>query len=87
MQRIAVYTDHPQMDDRTKVICHSRDRLRAQLLRAIVNPPRRSLMWKVKDAVEMAWAFVWALTFGGVWVEMGERLGLWERVDNEEDQH
>lgn len=72
------------MDDRTKIICRSRDRLRARMLHSIVNPPPKRLIHRVKDMLELIWAYFWAITFGGVWIEMGENAGLWEYVGDEE---
>ena len=83
MQTVGIYTGD-RMDERTALICHSRDRLRAKMLKQVTAPKRRGLVRRVMDAIELAWAYAWALTFGMVWVEIGERLGLWERIDDEE---
>lgn len=48
---------------------------------------RRGPVKRALRKIENAWAFVWAVTFGGVWVDIGETLGLWERIDDDEDQH
>ena len=74
------------MDDRTKLICRSRDRYAGKSLKAIremVNG-KRGIVKRIMGGIETAWAFVWAVTIGGVWVEMGERLGLWERIEDED---
>lgn len=77
------------MDDRTKVICKSRNRYAGKSLKAIremVNG-KCGIGTRIARGIETVWAFVWAVTFGGVWIEMGERLGLWERIEDDEDQH
>ena len=48
---------------------------------------RRGPVKRALRAIENAWAFVWAVTFGGVWVDIGETLGLWEKIEDDEDQH
>lgn len=42
---------------------------------------RRGFMNRIRRGVENVWAMVWAITAGKCWIDMGERLGLWERVD------
>lgn len=72
----------PGMDDRTRVICRSRNgfagRRLAEISRMVhadKGPIRKGVC-----AVQNAWAMLWAVTAGGCWVEMGERLGLWMYV-------
>ena len=48
---------------------------------------RRGPVKRALRKIENAWAFVWAVTFGGVWVDIGQTLGLWERIEDDEDQH
>lgn len=69
----------PGMDDRTRLICRSRNgfagRRLAEIRRMLDDkqgPLRRAIR-----AVQDAWGVLWAITAGGCWVEMGERLGLW----------
>ena len=71
------------MDDRTKLICKSRDRYAGKRLKAIHEMVcgKRGMMHRIARGVETVWAFVWAVTIGGVWIEMGERLGLWEKIE------
>lgn len=38
---------------------------------------RRRLM----SDIEMLWCMFWAITFGKVWIEMGETLKLWEDIE------
>ena len=75
------------MDDRTMVICRSRNRLLGESLTRVRDMAcgRRGLAKRILNGIETAWAFVWAVTFGGVWVEIGETLGLWERIEEDED--
>jgi hypothetical protein len=70
---------HDGMDDRTKVICHSRDWLRGRELQRITRrlSHKHRPLWRALDAVATAWGMLWAITVGGCWIEMGERLGLW----------
>ena len=42
---------------------------------------RRGFLKRIRRGVENAWAMVWAITAGKCWIDMGERLGFWERVD------
>lgn len=46
---------------------------------------RRGCLKRLCRGVENAWAMVWAITAGKCWIEIGERLGLWEAI-NDEDQ-
>ena len=48
---------------------------------------RRGPVKRALRAIGNVWAMFWAVTFGGVWVEIGETLGLWERIEDDEDQH
>lgn len=42
---------------------------------------RRGFLKRIRRGAETAWAMVWAVTAGKCWIEIGERLGLWVRVD------
>lgn len=77
------------MDDRTKVICRSRNKFLKEHLDDIHDMVfgRRGIAERIRRGAENVWAMLWALTFGGMWIEIGERLGLWERIDDDEDQH
>lgn len=70
------------MDDRTRVICRSRNNLLADRLRWLETPLCRGPVKRALDALENAWAMIWAI--GHCWPEMGERLGLWERIEDGE---
>lgn len=72
--------------DRADIQTRERNRLLRNQLAVLTAKPirrRRSLLYRVRDAIVMAWAYVYAITIGGVWIEMGERLGLWERIEEE----
>lgn len=73
--------------DRADIQTRTSNRLRKSWLNAFVKnlTRRRGPIWRVKNAVATVWAYIWALTIGGVWIEMGERLGLWERIEEDED--
>lgn len=73
--------------ERAHVIEAHRDRLLAERVKTITTPKRRNLMQRLKDGLELIWAYFWAVTFGGVWIDMGETLGLWEYIGDEEEEH
>lgn len=70
--------------DRADIQSRGRSRLQREKLTKLKESlcRRRGPIHKLLNAVELAWAYIWALTFGMVWVEIGERLGLWERIDD-----
>ena len=72
------------MDDRTASIIIGRDqarKLRLHWLREKVLG-RKSPAERARRAIENAWAMIWAL--GHCWVEMGETVGFWEVVRDED---
>lgn len=44
---------------------------------------RRGPIWRAKNAVATVWAYIWALTIGCVWLDIGETLGLWYKIEDE----
>lgn len=44
---------------------------------------RRSPAARARRALENAWAMIWAI--GKCWVEIGETLGFWERIEGDEE--
>lgn len=76
----------PGMDERTAVICGSRNRMlgeKLELVRDMVFG-RRGILKRAARMIENAWAMLWAV--GHCWVEIGEGLGLWERVHDDETE-
>lgn len=72
--------------ERARSIEENRNDRLAKRLPKFLNEimPKRGPLKHLKNAVSIAWGMVWAITFGGVWIEMGETLGLWEYVGDEE---
>lgn len=66
-----------RMDDRTKVICRSRNRLMGARLDELKESVfgRRSPVKRALRAVENVWAMIWAICH--CWRDMGENAGLW----------
>lgn len=44
---------------------------------------RKSPAARARRAMENAWAMIWAI--GKCWVEIGETLGFWERIEGDEE--
>ena len=70
--------------ERAHMIEGRRNRMLGERLKASA-PKRRSPLERLKDAIETAWAMVWAITAGKCWLDMGETAGLWvdENRENE----
>ncbi len=71
------------MDDRTKVICRSRNRMLGRSLAELNEAAfgRRGILKRAARLVENAWAMLWAV--GHCWAEIGEAMGLWVREDEQ----
>lgn len=71
------------MDDRTKVICRSRNRMLSRSLAELNEAAfgHRGLLKRAAQLFENAWAMLWAV--GHCWAEIGEAMGLWEREDEQ----
>lgn len=70
-----------RMDDRTRIICRSRNGFMGRNLAYMRTPYKRGLLERLAGAIEDAWAMLWAMVH--CLPEMGEHLGLWERIDHD----
>ena len=68
-----------RMDDRTRIICKSRNGFMGRNLAYMRTPYRRGPLKRLAAAIENAWAMIWAMA-----VCYGEALGL---IEKEEPEH
>lgn len=73
--------------DRADIQTQTSNRLRKSHLNAFMKnlTRRRGPIWRVKNAVATVWGYIWALTVGGVWLDIGETLGLWYKIEDENE--
>ena len=76
--------------DRAEMVRSKRNRFAGRMLAALdyrLNH-KYGLAWRVKERIARAWAILYSLTAGKLWIEGGETLGLWERIDSgKEERH
>lgn len=68
-----------RMANPTRIICESRNGLMGRNLEYMRTPYKRSPLKRLADALENAWAMLWAMT-----VCYGEALGLIEEAEEDE---
>ena len=72
-------------EDRANRMEEDRNRLKGVRLTEIrwALTGKHGLLRRIRNAIETAWAIVWAITAGKCWIEMGETAGLWEDISDE----
>lgn len=73
-------------EDRANRMEEDRNRMKGERLAEIrwVLTGKRGPLRRIRNAIETAWAMVWAITAGKCWIEMGEKLKLWVDEGKEE---
>lgn len=73
-----------RMDDRTRIICKSRNGFMGRSLAYMRTPYKRGPLQRLAAALENAWAMLWAIWH--CWPEMGETLGMWVDLRKEREE-
>lgn len=70
--------------DRADIQTHTSNRLRGQVRRKFEAQHRckHGPLRRLKEGIELAWAYLWAFTMGEVWIDILLTLGMIERVED-----